>query len=108
MTDEFNPTGDTDLTFVDLFAGCGGLAYGFVREGFQPVGAVEIDIDAAETYRANIDNQIHVADIAAVTSWPRARLVIGGPPCQGFSQLGNTRSGRSPQSLVARVCARAR
>jgi DNA (cytosine-5)-methyltransferase 1 len=77
------------LTFVDLFAGCGGLALGFQREGFHPVGAVEMDADAAETYRRNVDEAIHVADIAAVDAWPRARVVVGGPPCQGFSQLGS-------------------
>lgn len=77
-----------DLTFVDLFAGCGGLALGFVREGFGAVGAVEIDPDAAETYALNIDDNIHVDDIATVKRWPRAQVVIGGPPCQGFSQLG--------------------
>ena len=76
-------------TFVDLFAGCGGLALGFVMEGFEAVGAVEIDPDAAETYALNIDDRIHVADIASVRKWPTAQVVIGGPPCQGFSQLGN-------------------
>jgi DNA (cytosine-5)-methyltransferase 1 len=89
------------LTFVDLFAGCGGLALGFVREGFEPVGAVEIDPDAAETYALNIDEDIHVDDIASVVKWPRARVVIGGPPCQGFSQLG-TRDPNDPRNQLWR------
>ena len=37
-------------TFLDLFAGCGGLASGFAGAGFQSAGAVELDEDAAETY----------------------------------------------------------
>ena len=82
----------TKLSFVDLFAGCGGLAYGFLQEGFGSVGAVELDPNAAATYRLNIDSAIHVRDIAEVNRssvWPAASVVIGGPPCQGFSQLGS-------------------
>lgn len=90
-----------DLTFVDLFAGCGGLALGFVREGFEAVGAVEIDPDAAETYALNIDDNIHVDDIGDVKRWPRAQVVIGGPPCQGFSQLG-TRDPDDPRNQLWR------
>jgi DNA (cytosine-5)-methyltransferase 1 len=86
---------------VDLFAGCGGLALGFVQEGFEAVGAVEIDPDAAETYALNIDREIHVADIASVTKWPSVEVVIGGPPCQGFSQLG-TRDPDDPRNQLWR------
>src|ERR1700731_772495 len=80
-----DPTGPR---FIDLFAGCGGLALGFSQEGFEPVGAVEWDADAAETYRLNIHANIEIKDIAQVVDWPRADVVVGGPPCQGFSQLG--------------------
>ena len=89
------------LTFVDLFAGCGGLAYGFVRAGFEAVGAVEIDPDAAETYALNIDENIFVDDIASIKRWPKASIVIGGPPCQGFSQLG-TRNPDDPRNQLWR------
>jgi DNA (cytosine-5)-methyltransferase 1 len=82
------PSRGTGPTFIDVFAGCGGLALGFAQVGFQPVGAVEWDPDAASTYRLNIDRSIEVADIASVTRWPEAEVVVGGPPCQGFSQLG--------------------
>jgi DNA (cytosine-5)-methyltransferase 1 len=90
-----------DLGFIDLFAGCGGLALGFVHEGFSPVGAVELDTDAAATYALNIDEQISTTDIAAVTTVPEARIVIGGPPCQGFSQLG-TRDPQDPRNRLWR------
>jgi DNA (cytosine-5)-methyltransferase 1 len=96
---------DGARTFVDLFAGCGGLAHGFVREGFTPVGAVEIDEDACETYRLNIDQAIYSADIASISLWPTARVVIGGPPCQGFSQLG-TRDPDDPRNRLWREYAR--
>jgi DNA (cytosine-5)-methyltransferase 1 len=95
-----------DVTFVDLFAGCGGLALGFTWEGFRPVGAVEIDADAAATYALNIDPEIHTDDIARVEKWPEARVVIGGPPCQGFSQLG-TRDPKDPRNRLWREYVRA-
>lgn len=84
-----------NFTLVDLFSGCGGLTEGFVsvrdRPGrFVPVGAVELDRYAAATYAANFGPVVHHGDIA---DWigigpPAADVVVGGPPCQGFSALG--------------------
>jgi DNA (cytosine-5)-methyltransferase 1 len=76
------------LDFIDLFAGCGGLALGFLQQGFRPVAAVEWDGDAAETYATNIHSQIEALNITSVPHWPMASIVLGGPPCQGFSPLG--------------------
>lgn len=76
---------------VDLFAGCGGLTSGFTRTGrFTPIGAVEMDREAAATYAQNFGEHVHVGDIAdwVSGSLPAADVVVGGPPCQGFSQLG--------------------
>ncbi len=79
------------LSVIDLFAGCGGLTEGFkTAEGFTPVAAVEIDRDAAATYAANNDDHVVVGDIKdwREQDMPSADVVIGGPPCQGFSALG--------------------
>lgn len=75
---------------IDLFAGCGGMTAGFVRAGFQPVLAVEQDPFAGATYAANFGDHVEVADIEerSLGSMPAADLIIGGPPCQGFSLLG--------------------
>src|SRR4051812_39754754 len=80
---------------MDLFAGCGGFTQGFVETGrFIPVAAVEIDASAAASYRANFGDHIHTANMS---NWmdgrtvPQADVVIGGPPCQGFSNLGARR-----------------
>jgi DNA (cytosine-5)-methyltransferase 1 len=77
---------------LDLFAGCGGMTRGFSDDGrFTGVGAVEIDRAAAATYAANFDPHgahTFVGDIADYRDVPLADLVIGGPPCQGFSALG--------------------
>jgi DNA (cytosine-5)-methyltransferase 1 len=77
---------------IDLFAGCGGLTAGFAREGFRPVLAVEWDLYAAATYAANFgEDHVLCGDIADLRSdqVPDVGVVIGGPPCQGFSNLGS-------------------
>lgn len=92
------------LGVIDLFAGCGGLTSGFASTGrFQSVAAVEIDRHAAATYAQNFGDHIHVGDI---TDWvrgsiPRADVVVGGPPCQGFSALGR-QDPKDPRNLLWR------
>src|SRR4051812_3130342 len=89
---------------IDLFAGAGGLTVGFAAAGFAPALAVEIDRAAAETYRVNFDPDGVVSDdpdkaahvyacpIEKIASFPKVEVVIGGPPCQGFSPLGGGRA----------------
>jgi DNA (cytosine-5)-methyltransferase 1 len=79
-------------TMIDLFAGCGGMTSGFVSKGFSPVLAIEWDLHAAATYAANFgEDHALWRNIATVKSSeiPKADIVIGGPPCQGFSNLGS-------------------
>ena len=75
---------------IDLFAGCGGLTAGFVRHGYTPVLAVEHNLHAAATYALNFgEGHTRWGDVADLDEVPRADVVIGGPPCQGFSNLGS-------------------
>jgi DNA (cytosine-5)-methyltransferase 1 len=77
---------------IDLFAGCGGMTVGFHREGFRPVLAVEFEPAAAATYAANFgESHMLPVDIATVPDdrIPEVDVIIGGPPCQGFSNLGS-------------------
>ncbi|MBV9922457.1 MAG: DNA cytosine methyltransferase, partial [Pseudonocardia sp.] len=77
-------------TLIDLFAGCGGLTAGFVRHGYTPVLAVEHNLHAAATYALNFgEAHSHWGDIADLDAVPGADVVVGGPPCQGFSNLGS-------------------
>ncbi len=79
-------------SMIDLFAGCGGMTVGFHAEGYRPALAVEWDLAAAATYAANFgESHTHWGDIAEVTEEkiPQADVIIGGPPCQGFSNLGS-------------------
>ncbi len=79
---------------VDLFAGCGGLSLGFQNEGFDVVAAFEYWEAAANCYRLNFSHPVLQTDLsdfdaalAAVKPF-RPELIIGGPPCQDFSQAG--------------------
>ena len=75
-------------TAIDLFAGCGGFSNGFTQAGFEITHAVEFDATIAETYAKT---QIIVDDIKNVDEsqiLPTADIIIGGPPCQGFSMAG--------------------
>lgn len=77
-------------TVLDLFAGCGGMTSGFAAQGLTPVGAVEWDLHASATYAANFgEDHVFWGDIADFVDVPTADVVIGGPPCQGFSNLGS-------------------
>jgi len=85
---------------VDLFAGCGGMTRGFEDSGrFRAVFAVELDRDAAATYAANFGDHVARVAIEDVASFPAADVVIGGPPCQGFSPLNREAVGFERRGL---------
>lgn len=78
--------------FIDLFCGAGGLSVGLEQEGFRPVVAVDKDRSAILTYRFNRPwltdaNIIHddIRDLVGQDIFPHVPVVVGGPPCQGFS-----------------------
>ena len=90
---------------MDLFSGAGGLALGFLWAGWQPIVANDIEESFLKTYQANIDEGIVLGDIRHAAVFDRLiaacnehrnpklpLLVLGGPPCQGFSTAGNRRS----------------
>jgi len=75
-------------TVLELFAGCGGMALGFKRAGYRTVLANEWDSAACETLRANITERVAQCAIQEMDRFPAADVIAGGPPCQGFSNLG--------------------
>ena len=121
-------------TFIDLFAGCGGISLGLEQAGFFPLYVNELDDDALESYLKNRDIEYphlrglnyHSRDIKDVFAeegyfkWllknlnndfgrnfkkDPVDLVVGGPPCQGFSGTGIRRSysvekGEIPSNLL--------
>lgn len=79
---------------VDLFCGCGGFSLGLREAGFKPVLAVDIDPDAIKTYKHHFKGvvalQSDVGSTAVKDCLAKLRnidVVVGGPPCQGFSHL---------------------
>lgn len=98
-------------TFIDLFAGCGGLSEGFYRVGFKALAHVEINHWACETLRTrmmhygytNIDKEVIEYDITSediieriedATNGVVPDIIIGGPPCQAYSTAGRVRDGK--------------
>jgi DNA (cytosine-5)-methyltransferase 1 len=83
------PTDERGLpTVIELFAGCGGMALGFKKAGFATELANEWDRSACDSLRANITDRVLNCAIQQLERFPRADVVAGGPPCQGFSNLG--------------------
>jgi DNA (cytosine-5)-methyltransferase 1 len=90
----------TTLSFVDLFAGCGGMTRGFEDSGgFRSVFAIEFDRDAAATYATNFGDHVARVAIEDVATFPAADVMIGGPPCQGFSPLNREAVGFERRGL---------
>ncbi len=88
-------------TVVDLFAGAGGFSSGFEMAGMKIIGGIEKDKWAAETLMNNhkdmkviMDDIKEVSNEVLVESFGSPDVIIGGPPCQGFS-IANKNSGDS-------------
>ncbi len=98
-------------TFIDLFAGCGGLSEGFYRQDFEALAHVEINHWACESLRTrmnyygykNIEDEVIEHDITAddiidkldnAVKGRNVDIIIGGPPCQAYSTAGRVRDGK--------------
>lgn len=83
--------------FIDLFCGAGGITQGLAQAGFNPVASVEISPIASATHQRNFPGSHHFCgdihnfnyqNLLSQIDLPTVHLVIGGPPCQGFSVAG--------------------
>lgn len=81
--------GDTDFTFIDLFAGIGGTRLGFEKAGGECVFTSEWDQDCQKTYQANF-GEIPYGDITKIDEEeiPNYDVLVAGFPCQPFSSIG--------------------
>lgn len=75
---------------ISLFAGAGGLDLGFQKAGFEIVAANEFDKTIWETYEKNHEAKLIRGDISEISSeeFPECDGIIGGPPCQSWSEAG--------------------
>ena len=80
---------------ISLFSGAGGMDLGFIKAGFKICLANDFDSNAVETYRYNIGEHIIEKNIKnlfveekEIKEYSDIDVVIGGPPCQGFSIAG--------------------
>lgn len=88
--------------FVDLFAGAGGMSEGFMMQGFNLLGAIEIEKKFFETFKQNhnseenqnflingdITNETNKEKLIEIKKQHKVGVIVGGPPCQGFSTAG--------------------
>ncbi len=85
------------FTFLDLFCGCGGFSLGLERAGFRCLAALDFNPEAITTFKANFSKdtlalrkdltKFSPAKLAAILGVNSADVIVGGPPCQGFSTV---------------------
>ena len=99
------------MNFIDLFCGCGGLSKGFELAGFHCVGGVDFNQSAIDTYNRNfvgakglcVDllNMDKEKIIQEFGDLKQIDLIIGGPPCQGFSTANRYKTeGADPRNKL--------
>jgi len=98
-----------EFTCLELFAGCGGMGYGFHQHGFRIVCANELEASIAETYKHNFpDTNVIVGDIVSDSIKDsicesfrdiECDVIIGGPPCVAYSMAGH-RNSRDPRGQL--------
>ena len=86
-----------EFTFLDLFCGCGGFTLGLERAGFRCLAAVDFNAEAVTTFKANFSKdtlalrkdltKFSPARLAAQLGVNSVDVIVGGPPCQGFSTV---------------------
>lgn len=85
------------FTFLDLFCGCGGFTLGLERAGFRCLAALDFNPEAITTFKVNFSKDTRAlckdltkfspAKLAAILGVNSVDVIVGGPPCQGFSTV---------------------
>ena len=98
------------LTFIDLFCGCGGFTLGMERAGFSTLAAVDSNPEAITVFRRNFPGVAHVfrkdltsfppTEMAHLIGAQEVDVIVGGPPCQGFSTVRQRDGSNSGPRMV--------
>ena len=94
------------MKVIDLFCGCGGLSYGFQKEGFEIIAAYDNWQKAVTVYNDNFSHKATLQDVSVLDNdlvkALKPDLIIGGPPCQDYSSAGKRDEslGRASLTLV--------
>lgn len=101
----------TRLTFIDLFSGCGGFSLGMERAGFRCLAAVDLSPEAGQVYRKNFNHIPYIltkdltifspSEFKEVTQIDSVDVIVGGPPCQGFSTVRQVDGANSGTRMVS-------
>lgn len=93
-------------TFASLFCGCGGLDLGFEQKGYRCIGALDSNPNAIDVHRLNLRAPAYICDVANYHRTPLKGscpdVLLAGPPCQGFSTVGEMRND-DPRNLLLRA-----
>jgi DNA (cytosine-5)-methyltransferase 1 len=92
-------------TVIELFSGAGLLGWAFKKEGCSILQSYECDAVAAATCRKNVCLNVEVADLARYKPVGKCDILLAGPPCQGFSSIGQ-RTHDDPRNSLALVIPR--
>lgn len=95
------------ITCIDLFCGCGGMTKGLVKSGIKVLAGIDYWDKAIDSYKSNFD---HISICADLTTYSPENfqndneissvdLIVGGPPCQGFSMAGK-RDNKDPRNSL--------
>lgn len=100
-------------TLVSLFSGCGGLDWGFEKQGFEIIKAFDFDEHAVNTYNKNFHKKNGcVIDVTSpefteeLEQIKQASIVVGGFPCQGFSKAG-PKNESDPRNILYKAMVKA-
>ncbi len=100
-------TMDKKIPFIDLFCGAGGLSVGLEQYNFEPIFALDFDLSASKSYLFNrpflSESSFYNGDIKEFllhNDLPKAPVIVGGPPCQGFSNANRQRLSDDPRSIL--------
>ncbi|MHB8520235.1 MAG: DNA cytosine methyltransferase [Limisphaerales bacterium] len=98
------------LTCIDLFCGCGGFTLGMERAGFSTLAAVDSNQEAVTVFRRNFPGVAHVfhkdltgfppVEMAQIIGAEEVDVIVGGPPCQGFSTVRQRDGSNSGPRMV--------